>query len=134
MTVDPRGVAARLLLAAEGPGDFLENRLERDPAFVALPPVDRRLCQDLVYGSLRWQGTLDWLAEEAGAKRPPPPPARVLLRLGLYQLFWLDRIPEFAAVNESVRLATTLGSALWAHSSMRCCVRPAGIVHPCRDA
>jgi 16S rRNA (cytosine967-C5)-methyltransferase len=109
MTVDPRGVAARLLLAAEGPGDFLENRLERDPAFVALPPVDRRLCQDLVYGSLRWQGTLDWLAEEAGAKRPPPPPARVLLRLGLYQLFWLDRIPEFAAVNESVRLATTLG-------------------------
>lgn len=105
-----RGVAARLLLAAEEPGDFLENRLERDAAFMGLAGVDRRLCQDLVFGALRWQRTLDWLGGKAGVQRPPPPPARVLLRLGLYQLFWLDRIPEFAAVNETVQLAQTLGA------------------------
>lgn len=110
MIADARGVAARLLLAAERPGDFLENRLERDPAFVALPGPDRRLCQDLVFGTLRWQRTLDWLSVEAGARRPPPPPARILLRLGLYQLFWLDRIPEFAAVHETVRIAAALGA------------------------
>jgi 16S rRNA (cytosine967-C5)-methyltransferase len=105
-----RGVAVRLLLAAEEPGDFLENRLERDSGFMALAGVDRRLCQDLVFGILRWQRTLDWLGEKAGVQRPPPPPARVLLRLGLYQLFWLDRIPEFAAVNETVALAQTVGA------------------------
>ncbi len=110
MIANARGVAARLLLAAEEPGDFLENRLERDSGFMALAGVDRRLCQDLVFGTLRWQRTLDWLGEKAGVQRPPPPPARVLLRLGLYQLFWLDRIPEFAAVNETVALAQTMGA------------------------
>ncbi len=34
---------------------------------------------------------------------------QVLLRLGLYQLFWLDRIPDHAAVNDTVNLARQLG-------------------------
>ncbi len=41
--------------------------------------------------------------------RLPAPQARVFLRLGLYQLFWLDRIPDHAAVNETVACARSLG-------------------------
>jgi len=67
---------------------------------------DRALAQELVLGVLRWRGLLDHLIEQY-AKRPI---ARfdmkvlIALRLGLYQLRYLSRIPQSAAVNESVNL------------------------------
>ncbi len=67
---------------------------------------DRALTQELVLGVLRWRGLLDHLIEQH-AKRPI---ARfdikvlIALRLGLYQLRYLSRIPQSAAVNESVNL------------------------------
>lgn len=67
---------------------------------------DRALAQELVLGVLRWRGVLDHLIERY-AKRPI---ARfdltvlIALRLGLYQLRYLSRIPQSAAVNESVNL------------------------------
>ena len=67
---------------------------------------DRALTQELVLGVLRWRGLLDYLIEQY-AKRPI---ARfdmkvlIALRLGLYQLRYLSRIPQSAAVNESVNL------------------------------
>ncbi len=73
-----------------------------------LSEADRRLCQELVYGVVRWQPTLDWLVARK-AQTPPPPRVQILLRLGLYQIFWLERIPNHAAVNETVELAKRAG-------------------------
>lgn len=110
MVSAPRQIAARLLRAADAPGDFLENRLEYDRGFQNLRPDDRRLAQELVFGVTRWRTTLDWLIARKGAPgKAQHPTVAVLLRLGLYQLFWLDRVPEFAAVNETVELARELG-------------------------
>lgn len=110
MVSAPRQIAARLLRAADAPGDFLENRLEYDRSFQNLRPDDRRLAQELIFGVTRWRTTLDWLIARKGAPgKAQHPTVAVLLRLGLYQLFWLDRIPEFAAVNETVQLARELG-------------------------
>ncbi len=67
--------------------------------------ADRRLAQELVFGVTRWRRTLDWLADQRAAKHPPSPRLRNFLRLGLYQMFWLDRIPDHAAIHESVELA-----------------------------
>jgi 16S rRNA (cytosine967-C5)-methyltransferase len=106
---DARAVAARLLIAIERPGDFLENRLEQDRDFLRLPPADRRLAQELVYGVTRWRATLDWLIDGKTAHRPAKIELVLLLRLGLYQLFWLDRVPGFAAVHETVRVAREFG-------------------------
>ena len=68
---------------------------------------DRGLYAELVFGVLRRQGTLDHillqLLEKPLAELDPQ--ALVILRIGLYQLSCLDRIPESAAVNESVNLA-----------------------------
>jgi 16S rRNA (cytosine967-C5)-methyltransferase len=75
----------------------------------ALAPLDRALCHELVLGVIRWQATLDWVLEPRLQKHPPRPPVRILLRLGIYQLLWLDRIPAHAAVNETVELARRLG-------------------------
>ena len=92
-------------------GAFVEDLL--DEAFEAssrtLSPKDRALCQELAYGAVRWQATLDWLIARKTAGRKQKAMLQNLLRLGLYQIFWLDRIPNHAAVNETVEQAKQSG-------------------------
>ncbi len=90
-------------------GDFVEARLEAELARARLASADRRLCQELAYGIVRWQATLDWLIARKTDGRPQKPMLQNLLRLGLYQIFWLDRIPDHAAVHETVELARQSG-------------------------
>jgi 16S rRNA (cytosine967-C5)-methyltransferase len=105
----PREIAARILGAPRFQAQFLETRLDQALANASLTSADRRLCQELVYGVVRWQTTLDWLIARKTAGRTQKTTLQALLRLGLYQLFWLDRIPDHAAVHESVTLAKQLG-------------------------
>jgi len=66
---------------------------------------DRRLVQELVYGCVRWQSALDWLVARKTGGRTQKFFLENLLRFGLYQIFWMDRIPGHAAVNETVESA-----------------------------
>ncbi|MCP5519363.1 MAG: 16S rRNA (cytosine(967)-C(5))-methyltransferase RsmB [Verrucomicrobiales bacterium] len=102
-------MAGRVLVRrAEGEG-FTEDLLDNDPGFRALPDRERRLARELVLGVVRWQSTLDWLIDRRTEGRRQKRACQVLLRLGLYQLFWLDRIPDHAAVNETIDLADPAG-------------------------
>src|ERR1700752_4660849 len=71
-----------------------------------LEPLDRALCHELVMGVLRWQLYLDKVVEHFSGRTANSldAPVRLALRLGLYQLRFLSRIPASAAVNESVNL------------------------------
>jgi 16S rRNA (cytosine967-C5)-methyltransferase len=104
----PREIAARVLGRRPG-GEYVEEAFEETVARTALSPADRRLCQELVYGVVRWCATLDWLIDAKTASRPQKPVLQNLLRLGLFQIFWLDRIPNHAAVHETVELAKQAG-------------------------
>ncbi|MEK6281644.1 MAG: 16S rRNA (cytosine(967)-C(5))-methyltransferase RsmB [Acidobacteriota bacterium] len=68
--------------------------------------LDRGLCHELVMGVLRRQLWLDRLIEYYSDRKPSDLDIaiRVILRLGLYQMRFLSRIPDSAAVNESVNL------------------------------
>jgi 16S rRNA (cytosine967-C5)-methyltransferase len=81
--------------------------MDRELSAGRLNGPDRGLFAELVFGVLRRQGTLDHIL--TGLVTQPllrlEPQVLILLRLGLYQLVYLDRIPESAAVNESVKLA-----------------------------
>ena len=88
---------------------FVEDLFERELAEARISPVDRALCQELVYGICRWQETLDWLIARKTEGREQRTDMMILLRLGLYQMFWLDRIPNHAAVHETVEIAKKLG-------------------------
>ncbi len=91
-------------------GEFTENLLETALANARLSPADRGLCHELVCGVVRWQATLDRLiARKTTPGREPRPALVNLLRLGLYQIFWLDRIPPHAAVHETVEQAKRSG-------------------------
>lgn len=67
---------------------------------------DRALTTELVYGVLRWQGRLDWHIDQLSKIKPNKIDSaiRIALRLALYQILFLDRIPPHAAVNETVKL------------------------------
>lgn len=73
-----------------------------------LSTQDRALCTQLVMGVLRWQSRLDAMLLESGAEKTQlakfDPEVFIALRLGIFQLHFLERIPESAAVNESVEL------------------------------
>lgn len=105
----PREFAARLLLMGERPGDFIEHRLEHQPGWQYLNDPDRRLAQEIIFGVTRWRKTLDWMIRRKTDDRPQRPELLAILRIGLYQLFWLDRVPPHAAVDSSVELARELG-------------------------
>ena len=89
--------------------DYVESLLDVALARARLSPADRGLCQELVYGAVRWQRTLDWLIARKTPGRTQKLTLQILLRLGLYQMFWLGRIPDHAAVHETVELARRLG-------------------------
>jgi 16S rRNA (cytosine967-C5)-methyltransferase len=107
---NPRQIAARVLSQRQTSQEFTENLLETALATAGLSPVDRGLCQELTYGVVRWQKTLDALiTRKTDPKRELRPALRNLLRLGLYQIFWLDRIPPHAAVHATVEQAKIAG-------------------------
>jgi 16S rRNA (cytosine967-C5)-methyltransferase len=86
---------------------LLRDRLAR----ARLGALDQALATRLVYDTLAWQGRLDHHLE--ALLRTPlaalDPVVRAALRLGLYQLLFLDRVPAYAAVDASVRLARRAG-------------------------
>ncbi len=78
----------------------------------ALSPADNDLLTEIVYGVLRWQSLLDHIIE-FHARRPSSSidrPLLIALRIGLYQIRYLSRVPERAAVDESVKLAHAFGA------------------------
>jgi 16S rRNA (cytosine967-C5)-methyltransferase len=105
----PREIAASVLARRRAGGEFTETLLERALAVASLSSADRGLCHELVFGVVRWQATLDWLIAQKTQGRPQKPGLQDLLRLGLYQIFWLDRIPDHAAVHETVEMAKRAG-------------------------
>lgn len=93
----------------ENGADYTETLFRREVSEASPTPQDRALAQELTYGVVRWQDTLDWLIERKTDGRKQKQNLRLLLRLGLYQIFWLDRIPDHAAVHEIVELGKELG-------------------------
>lgn len=71
-----------------------------------LSRADRALAQEIVLGVLRWQRSLDYFIERYSERAVDrfDLPVLIALRMGLYQLRYLARIPHSAAVNESVNL------------------------------
>jgi 16S rRNA (cytosine967-C5)-methyltransferase len=69
-------------------------------------PRDRALAADIVTGALRWQRTLDFLVERFAERRVSTidPEVLTILRLSLYQILHLDRVPASAVVDDAVEL------------------------------
>lgn len=107
MTHTARHAAFLSLLRIEKERSYADIVIDRELREGRLTGPDRGLYTELVYGTLRRQGTLDHIIATFSTTPVTKLERAVvlLLRLGLYQLFYLDRVPVSAAVNETVNLA-----------------------------
>ncbi|MFW5811108.1 MAG: 16S rRNA (cytosine(967)-C(5))-methyltransferase RsmB [Thermodesulfobacteriota bacterium] len=115
--VNARAVALRILTLLDSDQRTLDAVL--DETLSGEPHLQKRdigLMHTLVFGVLRWRNRLDWIINHF-SKTPLKkihPDVLNILRIGLFQILYLDRIPDSAAVNTAVELAKT-SSAKWTH-------------------
>jgi 16S rRNA (cytosine967-C5)-methyltransferase len=103
MLTPSRQIAFQVLLRVEREASFAAELLNSRLAEKLSAP-DRALAQEIVMGCLRRQNQLDWLAAHFSGRAPERWDAevRVAVRMGIYQLRYLERVPASAAVDQSV--------------------------------
>jgi 16S rRNA (cytosine967-C5)-methyltransferase len=101
-----RQTALSILLRIEK-GAFADEALHQGLAKATLSSTDRNFVTELVYGVTRRRRTLDAIIQSLAKSKGDRPPRLIhlILRLGLYQLRYLNQVPDSAAVNTSVELA-----------------------------
>ena len=111
--VNARASALEILIEFEQKQAYSNLLLNHYLTQHSLSDADRRLVTELVYGVIQRLNTLDWIADQLIKKGIDSlqPWVRQVIRIGLYQLMYLDKIPAHAAVYETVQLAKKRGHA-----------------------
>ncbi len=104
---NPRKIAYDVLVKCASAEQYSNIALDTAIKRSDLTPPDRGLLTTLVYGVIERQITLDAIIDSLTDRKGEEisPDVRTLLRLGIYQLAYLDRVPDHAAVNETVNMA-----------------------------
>jgi len=106
-----RQVALDVLVKVEEAGAYSNLQLNRTLQSEQLSRADAGLATELVYGTISRKLTIDYWLSQLVAKglHKLQPWVHQLLRMSMYQLLWLDRIPAHAVVNEAVKIAKKRG-------------------------
>jgi len=102
-----RETALRVLISCRTNGAWADAALKSQISRDGLSGADAALCSRIVYGVMQNQMLLDFYIGAYCSQKPDhlQPPLLEILRVGAYQILYLDKIPDSAAVNESVKLA-----------------------------
>jgi 16S rRNA (cytosine967-C5)-methyltransferase len=108
-SISAREIALAVLIGYPGrakPDDLLEDLLRtHDP-----DRKERALATQIVSGTIKWRNKLDHIIKEFSHKRRVVSPSVLnILRLSLYQLIFLDKVPAYGATNEGVKLVKKYG-------------------------
>ena len=109
--MNARELALNVLYKIEVGEAYSNTTLDKELNNSDLSKVDKALASELVYGVLTWKITLDEIIQRYSLIKLKKISDWILniLRIGIYQITFLDKIPESAAVNESVNLAKRYG-------------------------
>ncbi len=103
-----RNLAVKILTEVKEQGAYANVALARNLRQTqgSLTEMDRRFLTELVYGTVKAGDTLDWILRRYVNRplRKIAPVVRNILRLGLYQIFYMDKVPASAACNEMVEI------------------------------
>jgi 16S rRNA (cytosine967-C5)-methyltransferase len=108
-----REIALKILYDINEEGAYSNIAVNKYLEGYEIRAIDRSFITDLVYGSIKHRLTIDWIIEQFSSIKfkKISPWILNILRLGVYQLLFTDKIPESAAVNESVNLSKRFGHA-----------------------
>lgn len=120
--------AVKTVYAVQTQGAFSNVALAQILRQEKLSDLDRRFCTELVYGTIKAGASLDWKISKYVSRPLEKIDAKILaiLRVGMYQIFFLDRVPDSAAVNESVEIAkkfVNIGASKFVNGVLRSAVR-----------
>jgi len=106
-----RETALKILYEINKSGAYSNIALNKKLEDVKLSNIDKAFITELVYGTLKWQLSIDYIIEKFSSVKIKKISPWILniLRLGVYQLLYMSKIPESAACNESVNLAKRYG-------------------------
>lgn len=111
MSANARETALRVLISCRNNGAWADAALKAQMNRDGISGADAALCSRMVYGVLQNQLLLDFYLTAYCSQKPDHLqfPLLDILRLGAYQILFLDKVPDSAAVNESVKLAKLFG-------------------------
>lgn len=111
--IQAREAALKILYEVHEKGAYANVALAQTLRRAELNDIDRRFVTELVYGAVKAGDTLDWMLRRYVNRplRKIPPMVCNILRLGIYQIFFMDKVPVSAACNESVNLTKKYGHA-----------------------
>lgn len=100
----PRGTAVKILNRVERTDAYFDKLLDAELRAKELSDSDKALLAEVVHGVMRWHGRLDWVLNGFfhGNFVKTETNVKNALRVALYQILFLDRVPHYAAVNEAV--------------------------------
>jgi len=105
-----RGNAVKILNRVERTDAYLDKQLDKELKNSDFSGPDKALLYEIVHGVIRWMGRLDWILSGfyKGQFSKAIPILKNALRVALYQIMFLDKVPEYAAVNEAVEFVKKL--------------------------
>ena len=126
--VNARLLALRVIDSVFSNGAYSNIALNKAFSANKISDLDRRFVTELVYGCIKAKGTLDWILEQNVSRslNKISPVILNILRLGVFQIYFLERIPASAACNEAVNLAKKfghIGTVKFVNAVLRNCVR-----------
>jgi len=134
-----RGIAVKILNRVDRTDAYLDKLLEIEIKNSDLKSEDKALLFEIVHGVIRWLGRIDWVLNGfyKGQFSKCIPNVKNSMRVALYQILFLDKVPEYAAVNESVEFVKKLQgekSANLTNAVLRNIIRnKKGIRYPDKD-
>lgn len=111
--INAREVALKIIGEIDTGGAYANIALARELGRRQLSDQDRRFVTELVYGTVKAGNTLDWILSKYSSRPPSqiPPVILNILRMGIYQVFFLSKVPVSAACNQAVELTKKYGHA-----------------------
>src|SRR5512137_206320 len=106
----PRGTAVKILNRIDRSDAYLDRLLDTELRSDEMNELDKGLMNEIVTGVVRWQMKLDWVLTGFfhGNFTKAETNIKNALRVALYQIQYLDRVPHSAAVNEAVEFIKRL--------------------------
>ena len=109
---DARSLAVKILTRVERTDSYLEKLIDYEIKTEVLNDYDKSLLNEICHGVIRWMRRLDWFLNGfyRGQWEKCMPEIKNTLRVALYQILFLNKIPDYAAVNEATEFVKKIST------------------------